>query len=575
MEKKTSIPFYRSIRTKILLMAVVGIFFANFINLWNIIPLTRDNMTEVKQNYMKDIVLHAGGVLERMSIRETSEVALSRYNLYENIADLKIEGDESSYAYLVNQEGIMLYHPTADKIGKPVENDAVKKLLEEMNAGGKMERNGVIEYEYKGSTKYSAYYVSSIRNFILVISDDKDDALSECNYLIERSILGSILALVLCFIVTFVLTKIIAKPIISSAKDINKIAELDFVSKSTSKKTKDEIGMIQDATNKLKDKLIETVNEIKGESRNVYLAADELFNNITETNQAVEQVDIAVGDIAEGATSQATDTQEATEKIIIMGNIIGETKEEVDSLIKNADDMSAAGNEALHIIKELQSVNEQTKSAIDVIAYQTNVTNESAMNIKEAADMITNFATETNLLSLNASIEAARAGEAGKGFAVVASEIQKLAEQSNESAAKITEIIELLMEESRKSVETMENVKVVVNSQDENVLKTEKAFVEVKEGIDRSVLSISNIEKKTAQLDNARVEVVDIVQNLTAIAEENAASTEETSASIDMVSSIMVSTEQNSNSLKEISDKLEQVVSVFITSEEQLAQKEE
>lgn len=575
MEKKTSIPFYRSIRTKILLMAVVGIFFANFINLWNIIPLTRDNMTEVKQNYMKDIVLHAGGVLERMSIRETSEVALSRYNLYENIADLKIEGDESSYAYLVNQEGIMLYHPTADKIGKPVENDAVKKLLEEMNAGGKMERNGVIEYEYKGSTKYSAYYVSSIRNFILVISDDKDDALSECNYLIERSILGSILALVLCFIVTFVLTKIIAKPIISSAKDINKIAELDFVSKSTSKKTKDEIGMIQDATNKLKDKLIETVNEIKGESRNVYLAADELFNNITETNQAVEQVDIAVGDIAEGATSQATDTQEATEKIIIMGNIIGETKEEVDSLIKNADDMSAAGNEALHIIKELQSVNEQTKSAIDVIAYQTNVTNESAMKIKEAADMITNIATETNLLSLNASIEAARAGEAGKGFAVVASEIRKLAEQSNESAAKITEIIELLMEESRKSVETMENVKVVVNSQDENVLKTEKAFVEVKEGIDRSVLSISNIEKKTAQLDNARVEVVDIVQNLTAIAEENAASTEETSASIDMVSSIMVSTEQNSNSLKEISDKLEQVVSVFITSEEQLAQKEE
>ena len=99
-------------------------------------------MTEVKQNYMKDIVLHAGGVLERMSIRETSEVALSRYNLYENIADLKIEGDESSYAYLVNQEGIMLYHPTADKIGKPVENDAVKKLLEEMS---ELDRRVVID----------------------------------------------------------------------------------------------------------------------------------------------------------------------------------------------------------------------------------------------------------------------------------------------------------------------------------------------------------------------------------------------------------------------------------------------
>ncbi len=153
-----------------------------------------------------------------------------------------------------------------------------------------------------------------------------------------------------------------------------------------------------------------------------------------------------------------------------------------------------------------------------MIYEQTNTTNESAMKIREATTLITSIAEETNLLSLNASIEAARAGDQGRGFAVVASQIQKLAEQSNESARQIENIIDSLIEDSQKSVATMEDVKKIMESQSESVGRTNERFTQVRNGITQSLDGVNQIADKTKRLDEARVNVVDVVQNLTAIA---------------------------------------------------------
>ena len=199
-----------------------------------------------------------------------------------------------------------------------------------------------------------------------------------------------------------------------------------------------------------------------------------------------------------------------------------------------------------------------------VISEQTNTTNESALKIKEATDMITDIAEETNLLSLNASIEAARAGEQGRGFAVVAAQIQRLAEQSNESARQIDEIIHSLIADSEKAVNTMEDVKRVIEKQNENVINTENAFLGVKEGIDKSMGNINEIAEKTKQLDESRIKVVDVVQNLTAIAQENAASTEETSASASEVGTIVEDIANNAKQLNTIAGEMEESIKMFV-----------
>ena len=193
----------------------------------------------------------------------------------------------------------------------------------------------------------------------------------------------------------------------------------------------------------------------------------------------------------------------------------------------------------------------------------TETTNESAMKIEEATKLIEDIASETNLLSLNASIEAARAGEQGRGFAVVASEIQKLAEQSTNSAKRIEEIISILLKDSEEAVTTMRQVKEILGKQTECILTTDSAFVEIEAGIGTAMEGMRRIAGKTREMDKARVNVVDGVNNLTAIAQENAASTEETSASVAEVSTIIADIADQTKKLHNIAESLENKIAVF------------
>ena len=294
-----------------------------------------------------------------------------------------------------------------------------------------------------------------------------------------------------------------------------------------------------------------------------YNASTELDTNASHTTSTVGNVETAVNEIATGATNQASETQKATDDIVNMGNMIEHTNSQVENLTSTANLMRESSEEAAATLKELDNINQQAIASIDVIYEQTNITNISALKIKEATTLISSIAEETNLLSLNASIEAARAGEAGRGFAVVASQIQKLADQSNESANQIDQIIHALIEDSEKAVKTMDEVKTIMNLQSENVHKTGQVFEQVRDGISSSISGVGEIAAKTTQLDKARGDVVDVVQNLTAIAQQNAASTEETSASVMEVSNVMQEIMENANRLKEIASILEENMNSF------------
>lgn len=233
--------------------------------------------------------------------------------------------------------------------------------------------------------------------------------------------------------------------------------------------------------------------------------------------------------------------------------MIEEMSAELDNLNHKAQQMKEGGETVMDVIRELQESNAKTGESINIIYEQTNVTNESAQKIKEATALITNIAEETNLLSLNASIEAARAGEQGRGFAVVAAQIQKLAEQSNESARQIERIILSLIDDSDKSVVTMNEVKEMMEQQSQHVTNTNEQVAQLIEEVEESIGVINEVSVKTAKINEARSSVVDTVQNLSAIAEENAASTEETSASVTEISGIINEIADEATELKDIS----------------------
>lgn len=556
-KQATKVSFIHSIKTKIVLLVAGAVLLSTVLNMWGVIPLVKSELQTLISSYMTDSASILGNSLDQSILIAGKDSVLEQSSLEGKAGNVSIDGMESSYAYLVDAEGTMLYHPTAEKIGQPVENDAVKQLLQEMEEGKHPEPD-VIEYEFNGVNKYAAYYIGEDMSYILIVTADENDALAAVSDVIWKSCVTGILTLILCCVFGFFVAMRICRPILETTKDVTRLADLDFTARDEDKKKtwKDENGVMMSAIGKLRQQLVEVIGDIHKQCDGLRSSSVVLKNSAKETGEVVEQLDRAMSDVAEGATSQASETQKATDNIISMGEMIEDTTEEVKKLRELAKSMSKAGTEALGKIEELGAVNQKTKEAVEVIADQTQATNASAAKIREVIEMITSIADQTNLLSLNASIEAARAGEAGKGFAVVASEIQQLATQSNESANKIAEIIALLIEESDKTVTKMEEVKEVMHIQDENVLHTQEAFRSVKKGIDQSMKGIDVINSKAFQLDEARVRVVDVVQSLSAIAEQNAASTQETSASATEVESIVATISDNAKQLNEVADQL-------------------
>ena len=376
----------------------------------------------------------------------------------------------------------------------------------------------------------------------------------------------AVVLMIFCAVLIFMIVGKMSKRLNIGVNALEEVAQgkLNFKFDDDSLRQTDEVGEICRAIKKLEENLSDIIKNVISGSKELLEASDNLRNRTSITSEHVEQMEKAVNEIAIGAGSQAEETQSATENIILMGNMIEEAAGELDNLNHKARNLKAGGEAVMDVIRELQESNAKTGESIDIIYEQTNVTNESAQKIKEATALITNIAEETNLLSLNASIEAARAGEQGRGFAVVAAQIQKLAEQSNESARQIERIILSLIEDSDKSVITMNEVKEIMEQQSQNVMKTNEQVAQLVEEVEQSIGVIDEVSAKTAKTNEARSSVVDTVQNLSAIAEENAASTEETSASVTEISGIINEIADEAHELKTISNQMDETMSMFV-----------
>jgi len=253
------------------------------------------------------------------------------------------------------------------------------------------------------------------------------------------------------------------------------------------------------------------------------------FSTISET---INNIDSALEEMSKCAVMQANETQDVNLKVTDIGTTVDQTFGNVDILANGYERVLEYSDKGNAMLNELTDISKETKESVDAIRIQTDATNISAVEIREATAAIAKIAAQTNLLSLNASIEAARAGEQGKGFAVVASEIRMLADQSKVSAAKISKIVNLLIENSNSSVESMINVTGNINRQNDKLKSTSEAF----EGLSKEMRSVSgaieDITLAMVELEGLKDEVIGNVSNLAGISQENAANSEEISTSV-------------------------------------------
>lgn len=374
-----------------------------------------------------------------------------------------------------------------------------------------------------------------------------------------------ILALAMIIISNTLLAIRISKAVTASVDAVKQVSagNLNMEMDERAMNRGDEIGVLARSVAGLRDELRYMFQDISEHATSLLESAEQLNDTAQKNLVTVDSVERAVGEIADGATSQAQDAQNASASVYSMGEMIEDTAREVENLNMTADYMRRSSTEASQSLVELRNINDEVKKAIDLIYEQTNRTNESSQKIREATRLISSIAEETNLLSLNASIEAARAGEQGRSFAVVANQIQKLADQSNASADAIDNIINELINDSNEAVDTMVKVREIINSQSENVANTEAIVSQVMSGIEDSIRGIEAIENRTVALNDARASIVEVVQGLSAVAEENAASTEETSAATAEVANSFNEVTESAGVVKTAADEIANSMSNF------------
>ena len=304
------------------------------------------------------------------------------------------------------------------------------------------------------------------------------------NYIMQKvgtMLIVSAVVLILVGIVATFIAQSISKSIKRASVSVTKVAGGDLTVEvdKTVLKRQDEIGDMGRALETLIIKLREIVGSLAKSATDLGESGNSIDSMASQSSVAAGEISTAVEEISKGAVSQAEDIETATNEIMTMGEQITQIVNNIADLTKTSKNMEEAENASQDTMIELSDAVQRTTDAVARIAKQIETTNESVDKIGNAASLIADIASQTSLLSLNASIESARAGEAGKGFAVVASEIQKLSSQSDSTASKIQEIITDLQNDSKETLEVMRSTEVLVREQYEKLAATKERFKEV------------------------------------------------------------------------------------------------
>jgi len=464
--------------------------------------------------------------------------------------------ESGSYVIITDSNDAVVYHPNADFVTTAEVEKTIGQVLD-----GNYVTNANNEYfkDYDGVTKFARKETLKDNGWTIYLVEPKSVITAIINPLIRQAAIAMVLSLLFAYAVLSLLLKKMLDPLGKGVDALLTLSDLDIrdseiVAKYLS--SKDETGDIARAINSLNGALNTVVKEIKEAAMCLNDAIATVDGLSVSSADSTGQINQAITELATTAQSMAETVQDANSLMVSLGDTIDSIGEQIGTMRQSAEITADANKNAMAFMCKLKEASQNSSMAVLEISAMIEACSEAAGDITIAAETIGQIASQTNLLALNASIEAARAGDAGRGFAVVATEIGGLSTQSDTSTNEIKKIVANITEKVESCVNQSKVLADLINEQMQLLTDTEARLVEMNESEEELIAGVNNIGTKSNHLLSLKDSVLNHITDLSAISEENAASSQEVSASVETVANAIAGTTAETKKMKALSDNL-------------------